>query len=150
LNDDFRDFLTALIEAGARFLVVGAHALAVHGVPRATGDIDVWIATDDENTEKVWAALLRFGAPVAAMGVSQDDLRRPDQVLQIGLPPRRIDILTAITGVAFPEAWTGRIEHVVSGLAVPFIGRAELVRNKRAAGRAKDLADLEALGESRT
>lgn len=148
MNDDFRDFLAALLEAGARFLVVGAHALAVHGVPRATGDIDVWIATEAENTEKVWAALLRFGAPMEAMGVSQDDLRLPDQVLQIGLPPRRIDLLTAITGVGFPEAWEGRIEHVVAGLTIPFIGRAELVRNKRAAGRAKDLADLEALGEA--
>jgi len=148
LNEDFRDFLAALIETGARFLVVGAHAMAVHGVPRATGDIDVWIATDDENTERAWTALLRFGAPVEAMGVSRDDLRRADQVVQIGLPPRRIDLLTSISGVDFEEAWAGRVLHEVAGLAVPFIGRAHLVRNKRAAGRAKDIADLEALGET--
>jgi hypothetical protein len=147
LNEDFRDFLAALIAAGARFLVVGAHALAVHGIPRATGDLDVWIATDAENCGRVWTALLRFGAPVEAMGVSRDDLQRTDQVVQMGLPPRRIDLLTAISGVGFEEAWDGRVSHPVAGLDVPFIGRAALVRNKRAAGRAKDIADLEALGE---
>jgi hypothetical protein len=147
VNEDFRDFLASLLEARARFLVVGAHALAVHGVPRATGDIDVWISTDEENVGRVWSALLAFGAPLQAMGVSLEDLRGNDQVVQIGLPPRRIDLLTSISGVEFPEAWAGRVEHAVAGLTVPFIGRAELVRNKRAAGRAKDIADLEALGE---
>lgn len=147
MNEDFRDFLAALIESGTRFLVVGAHALAVHGVPRATGDLDVWIAPDAANAERAWSALLRFGAPVEAMGVSRDDLTHPDQVVQIGLPPRRIDLLTSISGVAFEEAWTGRATHEIEGLAVPFLGRAALVQNKRATGRAKDLADLEALGE---
>lgn len=148
MNDDFRDLLAALLEAGARFLVVGAHAMAVHGVPRATGDLDVWIAADPANAERVWTALLRFGAPVAAMGVRREDLTRADTVVQIGLPPRRIDLLTSITGVGFDEAWPGRVTHPVAGLAIPFLGRAELVRNKRATGRAKDLADLEALGEA--
>jgi len=147
VNDDFRDLLAALLEAGARFLVVGAHAMAVHGVPRATGDLDVWIAADEANAQRVWDALLRFGAPVAAMGVRREDLTRADAVVQIGLPPRRIDLLTAITGVGFDEAWPARVTHQVAGLAIPFLGRAELVRNKRATGRAKDLADLEALGE---
>jgi glycine cleavage system aminomethyltransferase T len=148
VNEDFRDLLGALLAAEARFLVVGAHAMAVHSVPRATGDLGVWIAADAANAARVWSALLRFGAPVAAMGVSQDDLTRPDQVLQIGLPPRRIDILTSISGVGFDEAWTGRVTHEVGGLPVPFLGRAELVRNKRATGRTKDRADLEALGEA--
>jgi hypothetical protein len=147
VNEDFEDLLAALLGAGARFLVVGAHAMALHGVPRATGDLDVWIDRDATNAERVWAALMRFGAPVAAMGVSQDDMTRPDMVVQIGLPPRRIDILTSISGVAFGEAWAGRVTHEVAGLAVPFLGRAELVRNKRATGRTKDQADLEALGE---
>jgi hypothetical protein len=148
VNEDFRDLLAALVAADARFLVVGAHALAVHGLPRATGDLDVWIASDPENAGRVWSALLRFGAPVAALGAGVEDLTRPDQILQIGLPPRRIDILTSITGVSFEQAWPGRVVHdVVEGLRVPFLGRAELVQNKRAAGRAKDLADLEALGE---
>lgn len=148
MNEDFRDLLAALLAAEARFLVVGAHALAVHGVPRATGDLDVWIAADPVNAERVWSALLSFGAPVAAMGVSREDLTRPDMVVQIGLPPRRIDILTAISGVAFDEAWSGHVTHEAGGLPVPFLGRAELVRNKRASGRTKDQADLEALGEA--
>jgi hypothetical protein len=147
LNEDFLDFLRELLNAGGRFLVVGAHAMAVHGVPRATGDLDVWIDANETNVDKVWAALLRFGAPVAAMGVGRNDLMRTDQVIQIGTPPRRIDVLTSITGVAFEEAWNDRVVHEVSGLSMPFLGRASLVRNKKATGRAKDLADLEALGE---
>jgi len=149
VNDDFRDLLAALLAAGARFLVVGAHALAVHGVPRATGDLDVWISADPDNAGRVHGALAAFGAPVVAMGVTQEDFTRPDQVIQIGLPPRRIDVLTAISGVPFEEAWPERVTHDVQGLAVPFIGRAALVKNKRAAGRAKDVADLEALGANR-
>ena len=149
MNDDFRDLLAALLAAGARFLVVGAHALAVHGVPRATGDLDVWIAADPDNARRVHGALVAFGAPVVAMGVTREDFLRPDQVVQIGLPPRRIDVLTAISGVLFEEAWPERVTYDVQGLAVPFIGRAALVKNKRAAGRAKDVADLEALGADR-
>lgn len=147
MNEDFCDLLAALLAAEARFLVVGAHAMAVHGVPRATGDLDVWIAADPVNADRVWSALLRFGAPVAAVGVSREDLTRPDLVVQIGLPPRRIDILTSISGVGFDEAWTARVTHEVGGIRVPFLGRADLVRNKRASGRTKDQADLEALGE---
>jgi len=148
VNEDFRDLLTALLGAEARFLVVGAHAMAVHGVPRATGDLDVWIARDPTNVGRVWAALTRFGAPVAALGVSQGDLGHPDRVVQIGLPPRRIDVLTSISGVEFDEAWPDRVTHELDGLAVPFLGRAALIRNKRASGRTKDRADLEALGEA--
>lgn len=147
MNEDFRDLLAALLETGARFLVVGAHAMAVHGVPRATGDLDVWIHGDAGNAHRVWAALLRFGAPMASVGVAREDLTRADQVVQIGLPPRRIDLLTSITGVEFEDAWAERVTHEVEGLAVPFLGRAALIRNKRATGRTKDRADLEALGE---
>ena len=147
MNEDFLDLLAALVHEQAKFLVVGAHAMAVHGVVRATGDLDVWIAPDVENAARVHAALIRFGAPVRALGLESRDLQREDQVVQIGLPPRRIDILTSISGVDFEHAWASRIEHSVGRLAVPFLGRRELVQNKRAAGRAKDLADLEALGE---
>jgi hypothetical protein len=149
LNEDFRDLLAALLDAGAQFLVVGAHAVAVHGVPRATGDLDIWFNPDPPNVERVWKALTAFGAPLAALGFKQTDLLREDQVFQIGQPPRRIDMLTGISGVAFDEAWPGRVVAMIAGLDVPFIGREALVRNKRAAGRAKDLADLEALGEDR-
>lgn len=148
VNEDFRDLLRALLEAGARFLVVGAHAMAVHGVPRATGDLDVWIAVDPGNADRVVQALARFGAPLAAIGISRADFLREDQVVQIGLPPRRIDVLTSISGVDFEAAWVGRVTQEVAGMAVPFLGRPALVANKRASGRAKDRADLEALGET--
>jgi hypothetical protein len=147
VNEDFTDFLAALIAAGARFLVVGAHAMAVHGVPRATGDLDVWIEATPRNASRVWAALEDFGAPLQAIDISVDDLLQPDRVVQIGLPPRRIDLLTEISGVEFDDAWTARSEQALGSLQIPFLGRADLVRNKRAAGRRKDLADLERLGE---
>ena len=147
MNEDFTDLLAALLADGVRFLVVGAHAMAVHGVPRATGDLDVWVAADAQNAERTWAALRRFGAPLAALGFSREDFTRADQVIQIGLPPRRIDILTSISGVEFERAWPNRVEQQVGSLAIPFIARADLVRNKRATGRPKDLADLAALGE---
>lgn len=147
MNEDFLDLLNCLLEAGARFLVVGAHALAVHGIPRATGDLDVWIDRAPANVERVWSALVRFGAPVGALGVTRSDLEAAGMTVQIGLPPRRIDLMTEIAGVVFDEAWPSRTSHRVGTLDVPFIGRGELVRNKRAAGRAKDLADLEALSE---
>lgn len=147
MNEDFEDLLSALLQAGARFLVVGAHALAVHGVPRATGDLDVWIDVAPENAERVWQGLARFGAPIEAMHVTMQDLTRPDLVVQIGVPPRRIDVLTSVTGVDFASAWAGRVVHSVGSLEVPFMGRDALIANKRATGRLKDLADVEALGE---
>jgi hypothetical protein len=147
MNEDFLDMLRCLIEAGARFVIVGAHALAVHGVPRATGDLDIWIDREPANAERVWGALLKFGAPVEAMGVTRGDLEAPEMVVQVGLPPRRIDLVTTVTGVEFSEAWGSRIALRVGGVEVPFIGRQELIRNKRATGRLQDLADLEALGE---
>lgn len=147
MNPDFLDFLKALIAADARFIVVGAHALAAHGVPRATGDIDVWIDRARENAARVWRALTAFGAPTTALGLKPADLEVPETVVQIGLAPRRIDILTDVTGLSFDQAWSSRIVHQVGMLAVPFLGRDDLVRNKRASGRYKDLGDLEALGE---
>ena len=147
MNDDFRDMLDALLECGARFLVVGAHALAVHGIPRATGDMDIWIDRDPGNCERVWQAIIRFGVAVESLEVTQEDLARPDVVVQIGLPPRRIDIITDLTGVDFASAWADQVGVAVGDLEVPFLGRASLIQNKRATGRLKDLADLEALGE---
>ncbi len=147
MNEDFTDFLTALIEAQARFLVVGAHALAVHGVARATGDLDVWIDATPDNAARVWAALQAFGAPVETLDASVDDLSQPDRVLQLGLPPRRIDVMTDISGVEFDEAWESKVFQAIGSLDVPFLSRADLVRNKKAAGRTRDLADLEDLGE---
>ena len=142
MNDDFRDFLAALLATSVRFLIVGAHAMAAHGVPRATGDLDVWIETSQDNVDRVWDALIRFGAPTQSMGVTKEDLRAPDTVVQFGVPPTRIDVMTEITDVPFERAWASRSVHEVAGLQVPFIGRQELLQNKRATGRAKDLADL--------
>lgn len=146
--EDFKDLLAELVRAEARFLVVGAHALSVHGVPRSTVDLDVWIDRSAENAKRVWRALAAFGAPLDALGVSEADLMRPDIVAQFGLPPYRIDVLTGVSGVTFEEAWAERIDGLVGDVRVPFIGRAAFVRNKRASGRTRDLADLESLGES--
>ena len=146
MNEDFRDFLSALLAAEARFLVVGAHALAVHGVMRATEDIDVWVAPSEENAQRVWRAIHDFGAPAEALGIRLEDLRSDDVVVQFGLPPRRIDLMTSVSGLAsFEEAWAERVVQTVADLPLPFIGREALARNKRASGRKKDLADLEAL-----
>ena len=147
MNPDFDDLLKALIEAEVRFLIVGAHALAVHGVPRATGDLDIWVDASDDNAQRVLSALGIFGAPVESLGITAHDLTKPDNVIQLGLPPRRIDFLTGLSGLTFAEAWVRRVTHGLGDSAVPFLDRESLVRNKRATGRLRDLADLEALGE---
>lgn len=138
--------LSALSAAGVEFLVVGAHALAAHGVPRATGDLDLWVRATAENAERVWGALEHFGAPLHDL--TMDDLARPDVVFQIGVVPQRIDLLTSITGVTFDDAWENRVHVEIGELEVPVLGRSELVRNKRAVGRTRDLADIEELGEA--
>lgn len=147
MTEDYRDFMAELLNAGARFLVVGAHALAVHGVPRATVDLDIWVEASPENARRVWQALAGFGAPLEALQVTESDLTQPEIVAQFGVAPNRIDVLTSVSGLEFAEAWEERITADFEGLAVPFLGRTSLLRNKRATGRTKDLADIEALGE---
>ncbi len=146
LNPDFKDMLSALSAAHADYLVVGAYALAAHGYPRATGDLDLWVRPSPENAQRVWAALIAFGAPVSKLTVA--DFATPDIVYQIGVAPRRIDILTTISGVEFDLAWRNRLCLKLDGLSVWVIGRDDLVTNKRAAGRPKDLADVETLAAS--
>ena len=141
LNPDYRDILFAFSEAGVKYLLVGAYAMAAHGHVRATGDIDLWVESSRENAAKVMEALEQFGAPLHEIG--REDFEKADVVFQIGVAPRRIDILTSIDAVGFSEAWDGREEVRVSGLDVPVIGRPELIRNKLATGRTKDLADAE-------
>ncbi|MBI5525391.1 MAG: hypothetical protein HY897_03585 [Deltaproteobacteria bacterium] len=143
MNKDFLDLLRSFGDGGVRFLVVGAYALAVHGRPRATGDLDVWVEPTPENAPKVVHALQSFGAPLG--GLSIDDLSKPGVVFQIGVEPRRIDVLTRITGVSFESAWPNRKEVLVEGLNIPVIGRGEFIKNKRATGRLKDLADADSL-----
>jgi hypothetical protein len=146
LNRDYVEMLAALSAEGAEYLVVGAHALAAHGTPRATGDLDLWVRATPENARRVWRALETFGAPL--YDLTLEDLSRPDVVFQIGLVPNRIDLLTSISGVDFEEAWKNHIFVEIEDLEVAVLGRAELIRNKRAVGRARDLADIEELGDS--
>ena len=143
MERDFVEMLSALDAAGAEYLVVGAHALAAHGVPRATGDLDIWVRATPGNARRVLAALHDFGAPL--FDLTPDDLSRPETVFQIGVVPVRIDLLTSISGVGFDEAWAGRIEVSIEGVTVGVLGREELLRNKRATGRPKDLLDAESL-----
>lgn len=145
LNDDFLDLLRALIEAGVEFVVVGAHALAAHGHPRATGDLDVLVRPAPANAARVIEALLQFGAPLDAHGVSRADFEAPGNVYQVGLPPRRIDLLTSISGVSFEEAEASRILVTLGGMKLPILGRAALIKNKRATGRPKDIVDADDL-----
>ena len=140
MNQDFQDILSAFCDEGVEFLLVGAYALAVHGLPRATGDLDLWIGTKKENSQRAWRALERFGAPLDQITV--EDLSTPDTVFQIGVEPLRIDVMTSIDGVEFDVAWSARIETEVAGITLPVISRAHLAQNKRAAGRPQDVADL--------
>jgi hypothetical protein len=140
VNPDFRDMLSALNAEAVEYLLVGAYALAVHGLPRATGDMDVWIRPSAANAARTFTALRRFGAPLADL--TREDLARPGVVFQIGVAPNRIDLLTAIDGVEFEAAWPRRVLREIDGLEVPVISRQDFIRNKTAVGRPKDLADI--------
>lgn len=139
MNRDFFDMLSALSAEGADYLIVGAYALAAHGLPRATGDLDIWVRPTSENAERVLRALRSFGAPLSDS--TRDDLLRTDTVFQIGVVPSRIDLLTGVSGVTFEDAWASRGAVTLEGLLVPVIGAEELLRNKEASGRPQDLAD---------
>ena len=143
MNPDFVDLLRAFGAHEVRFLVVDAYALAHHGRPRATGDLDVWIEASTVNAKRIMRALAGFGAPLQE--VAEDDFSRPGIVFQIGVPPGRIDVLTELTGITFDDAWPDRESGRFGSLTVDFIGRDAFIRNKRATGRAKDLGDLEGL-----
>jgi hypothetical protein len=143
MNPDFVDVLRAFIAADVRFLIVGAYALALHGRPRATGDLDVWLDANPQNAARVMKALKAFGAPMSE--ISEADFATPGVVYQIGVPPGRIDILTELTGLTFEDAWPDRLRGRFGEIEVDFIGREAFVRNKRAIGRAKDLGDIESL-----
>lgn len=141
LNQDYLDILRELSAAGAEFLIVGAYAVALHAQPRFTEDLDVWVNPCAENTPRIWAALEAFGAPLGELTV--EDLQTPGTIFQIGVKPRRIDIITRIDGVEFAPAWTNRVEIRIGGERFPVLGRAHLIANKRASGRPKDIVDLD-------
>jgi hypothetical protein len=140
LSPDYRDILSAFREEGVDYLVVGAYALASHGLPRATGDLDLWVRCDSENAQRVWRALAKFGAPLSE--VSQSEFAEEGLVFQIGVEPSRIDILTSIDNVNFNDACKARLDIEVDGLPVHVIGREDLIANKKAVGRPQDLADV--------
>ena len=140
LNPDYRDMLSALSAECAEYLIVGAYALAAHGHPRATGDLDIWVRPTLENARRVWRALVAFGAPLRDL--TEEDLCAPGTAFQIGVAPCRIDLLTSIDGVTFEDAWASRKEIEVEGVRLSVIGRDEFIRNKRATGRPQDLADV--------
>jgi len=146
LNSDFRDILSAFCEEKVEFMLVGAYAVAAHGLARATGDIDLWIKCSDDNAERVWRALNNFGAPLQEL--SKTDLTTPGLVIQLGVVPRRVDILTEISGVTFEEAEANHITLELEGLKVPVIGRTHLIKNKRTVGRPQDMADVARLEEN--
>lgn len=145
LPQDFRDLLVELHDAGAEFVVVGGHAVAYHGHPRATKDLDVLVRASPSNARLVYRGLAAFGAPLAEFEVSEGDFATYDGVLQIGLPPRRIDILNRADGITFDEALDGHGSFELEGRRIPVIGLAGLLKNKRAAAREQDLADVKAL-----
>jgi hypothetical protein len=145
LCPDFQDMLLALSSSKAEFLIVGGYAVAWHGHARSTGDIDLLVRPSAENAPRVFEALVRFGAPVTAAGLTVADFTKKDLVYQIGRVPRRIDILTEISGVEFDVAWQHRIETEWRGLNIGMIGFDDLLVNKLASGRPKDLADAREL-----
>jgi len=146
MNSDFAEMLSALSAAGVDFIIVGAHALAAHGAPRATGDLDIWVRPSPANAERTMQALAAFGAPL--FDLSADDLTHTETVFQMGVPPARIDILAGITGVTFAEAWPRRVIITVEGLEVPVLSRQDFVTNKRLVDRPKDRVDLALLAEA--
>lgn len=149
MNDDFLDLLSAFTAARVRFLVVGAHAMAAHGVPRATGDLDVRVQAGDANAQRGRQALAKFGAPLESLGIAAEDFAVAGNVVQLGQPPRRIGVLTSIDGVDFDPAWEGRAVAVVGDCPAPVLSYHDLLRNKRATARPKDVQDVAMLEQAR-
>jgi hypothetical protein len=145
LNKDFKEFAGLLNSIGVEYRVVGGYALAAHGHPRYTGDLDLWVRPAERDVEKLLDVLNRFG--FGAIGLKADDFLQPGAVVQLGYPPSRIDLLTAIDGVEFDACYARRLVMNIAGVDLPIIGLEEFRANKRAAGRAQDLADLEALDD---
>ena len=145
VQQDFRDLLALFNAHEVDYIIVGAYALAYHGAPRYTGDMDILVRPDSENAFRILSALDEFG--FGSLGLAAEDFTAPDKVIQIGVTPVRVDIVTSLTGVSWEEAAKGRVAGTYGDLEVYYIGKKQFILNKRALGRKKDLADLEALGE---
>lgn len=145
LSKDFKEFVALLKEHSAEYMIVGGYAVGVHGYPRYTGDLDIWLNPTRENAERVLRALRDFG--FGALQITVDDLTKENAIVQLGQPPLRIDLLMSIDGVRFDECYTNRKEESFDGIRMNFIGYHDLLKNKRASGRHRDLDDLENLPE---
>jgi hypothetical protein len=143
LPPDFREFLKSLNDHGVRYLLIGGYAVGYHGYPRATGDLDIWVALDPANAQRIVAALRQFGFDVPEL--SPDLFLQESSMVRMGVPPLRIEITTAISGVRFDECYGARVVDRLDGIEVPLLSLEDLKVNKRASGRAKDLNDLEHL-----
>ena len=143
LNDDYKEILQILSGNKVKFLVVGAYAMGVHGYPRATGDLDIWVYVSSDNSERVYKSLVEFGAPLSH--INRDTFTEEGIVLQIGIAPRRIDIITQIDGVEFQNAYGQKFMVELEGLAIPFLSKDDLIRNKESTGREKDRVDAQYL-----
>ena len=144
LNQDFKEFIQSLNDNQVRYLVVGGYAVALHGHPRYTKDIDIWIEMKADNAEKAIKALQQFG--FGSLDIKADDFLIPDEIIQLGYPPNRIDLITTLPGVDFETCYPSRVQTEMEGIVVNFIDLENLKINKKASGRHQDLADLENLG----
>lgn len=143
LQKDLRAFIELLNAEEVKYLIVGGYAVAFHGHPRYTGDIDFFVEPSSANAQRIERVMQGFG--FGDTGLTQQDFDAPDVIVQLGMPPNRIDVVTTVDQVPFDEAWSARVEAELDGLPVHFVSKELLIRNKRAAGRAQDVADVEAL-----
>jgi len=148
LNSDYKDMLQVLLDNGVKFLLVGAYAMGAHGYPRATGDIDIWVEPSADNSQRVYRALAAFGAPLHE--IDEATFIQPGIVFQIGIEPRRIDLMSAVSGVTFDEAYQHRQTVEIEGLPIPILSCDDLIKNKRATGRDRDRLDADRLEKGRT
>ena len=146
IQPDFKELLELLNGQNAEYLIVGSYALAHYGAPRYTGDIDIFINKTKENALKIKSVLDKFG--FASLNLSQEDFCQDNQIIQLGVPPVRVDLITSISGVDWDTAWSGKEKGEYGGVPVHYLGKKEFIANKKASGRHKDLADIEALGET--
>jgi hypothetical protein len=143
LNPDFKEFIQLLNDNQVKYLVIGGYAVAIHGHPRYTKDIDIFLEMSEQNAQRLMTALTQFG--FGSLGLSPEDFQLPDQIIQLGYPPNRIDLITTPDGIDFETCYQAKIEVIIDSIAVNFIDLDNLRKNKQASGRLQDLADLENL-----
>jgi hypothetical protein len=147
LNEDYREMLQILLNNEVRFLIVGAYAMGAHGYPRATGDFDIWVETTFENSKKIYKSLSEFGSPLS--DITEKTFAKKGLIFQIGIAPRRIDIITHIDGVIFKEAYKTKELINIENLQIPFLSKKNLIKNKQSTGREKDNLDVKYLKKNK-